>query len=53
MESDPNAIVNRVSFRSEDIPLGEQTVAQVIVRWVNSQANLHEAADTYVRPNTR
>ena len=30
MESDASAIVNRVSFRADDIPLGEQTVAQVL-----------------------
>ena len=29
LESDPNAVVNRVALRSDDIPLGEQTVAQV------------------------
>merc|ERR1711879_825072 len=30
LESDPNAVVNRVALRSDDIPLGEQTVAQVL-----------------------
>ncbi len=29
LESDPASIANRVAFRSDDIPLGEQTVAQV------------------------
>ncbi len=29
MESDANAVVNRVALRTDDIPLGEQTVAQV------------------------
>ena len=29
MESDANSLVQRVAVRSEDIPLGEQTVAQV------------------------
>ena len=29
MESDPQLIVSRVALRSDDIPLGEQTVAQV------------------------
>ena len=28
MESDPASLVQRVAVRSEDIPLGEQTVAQ-------------------------
>lgn len=31
LESDPNAVVNRVALRADDIPLGEQTVAQVII----------------------
>jgi len=30
MESDANSLVQRVAVRSEDIPLGEQTVAQVL-----------------------
>jgi len=30
MESDPASLVQRVAVRSEDIPLGEQTVAQVL-----------------------
>ena len=29
LESDPTAVVNRVALRTDDIPLGEQTVAQV------------------------
>ena len=29
MESDPTAVANRVAVRSDDIPLGEQTVASV------------------------
>jgi hypothetical protein len=29
LESDSTAVVNRVSFRSDDLPLGEQTVASV------------------------
>nr|ACO11050.1 Coatomer subunit zeta-1 [Caligus rogercresseyi] len=29
LEADPNAVVSRVSLRSDDIPIGEQTVAQV------------------------
>jgi len=29
-EADPSAIVQRVALRQEDIPLGEQTVAQVL-----------------------
>ena len=29
LESDPNTVVNRVALRTDDIPLGEQTVAQV------------------------
>jgi len=30
LESDPQEVVNRVALRTDDIPLGEQTVAQVI-----------------------
>ena len=33
LEADPNAVCNRVSFRSDDIPLGEQTVAQVSAKY--------------------
>ena len=33
LESDPQEVVNRVALRTDDIPLGEQTVAQV--RWFN------------------
>ncbi len=29
LESDPTTVVNRVALRTDDIPLGEQTVAQV------------------------
>ena len=29
LESDPNAISYRVALRNDDIPIGEQTVAQV------------------------
>ena len=29
LESDSSAVAQRVSFRSDDIPLGEQTVASV------------------------
>ncbi len=29
LESDPAAVVGRVALRTDDIPLGEQTVAQV------------------------
>ena len=29
LEADPNAVVSRVALRTDDIPLGEQTVAQV------------------------
>ena len=29
LEADPAALVARVSLRADDIPLGEQTVAQV------------------------
>ena len=29
MESDATAVVNRVALRTDDIPLGEQTLAQV------------------------
>lgn len=32
LESDPTAVVNRVALRADDIPLGEQTVAQVSIR---------------------
>ena len=31
LESDPTAVVNRVALRTDDIPLGEQTVAQVSI----------------------
>jgi len=30
LESDPTSVVQRVAVRSDDIPLGEQTVAQVL-----------------------
>ncbi|KAK7485069.1 hypothetical protein BaRGS_00023708 [Batillaria attramentaria] len=30
LEADPNAVVQKVAIRNEDIPLGEQTVAQVL-----------------------
>lgn len=30
LEADPGAIVQRVALKTDDIPLGEQTVAQVI-----------------------
>ena len=29
LEADPNAVAARVAIRTDDIPLGEQTVAQV------------------------
>ena len=29
LEADANSVVERVALRTEDIPLGEQTVAQV------------------------
>ena len=29
LEADPTTVVNRVALRTDDIPLGEQTVAQV------------------------
>lgn len=29
LESDPNAVFNRVAIRADDIPIGEQTVAKV------------------------
>jgi len=29
MEADSSAVVQRVALRTDDIPLGEQTVAQV------------------------
>jgi hypothetical protein len=29
LEADPNAVVSRVAIRTDDIPIGEQTVAQV------------------------
>lgn len=31
LEADPNAVVQKVAIRNEDIPLGEQTVAQVVL----------------------
>ena len=30
LESDPTEVANRVALRTDDIPLGEQTVAQVM-----------------------
>jgi len=30
LEADPNAVCQRVSLRADDIPIGEQTVAQVL-----------------------
>jgi len=30
MECDPQQVVSRVALRTDDIPLGEQTVAQVL-----------------------
>jgi len=30
LEADPSAVVQRVALKGDDIPLGEQTVAQVI-----------------------
>ena len=38
MEADSSAVVQRVALRTDDIPLGEQTVAQVwylILNFVN------------------
>merc|ERR1712223_2282010 len=32
LEADPNAVVSRVAIRTDDIPIGEQTVAQVQAR---------------------
>lgn len=29
LEADPSAVVKRVDLRNDDIPIGEQTVAQV------------------------
>ena len=31
MESDAQQVISRVALRSDDIPLGEQTVAQVVM----------------------
>jgi hypothetical protein len=31
LEADPAAVVSRVALRTDDIPLGEQTVAQVLL----------------------
>lgn len=30
LEADPASVVSRVALRGDDIPLGEQTVAQVL-----------------------
>ena len=30
LESDPAMVISRAALRSDDIPLGEQTVAQVL-----------------------
>ena len=35
LESDPNAVFNRVAIRADDIPIGEQTVAQVSAHFLN------------------
>ena len=35
LESDPTAVFNRVAIRADDIPIGEQTVAQVIIVILN------------------
>ena len=35
LESDPNAVFNRVAIRADDIPIGEQTVAQVSAHSLN------------------
>ena len=32
LEADASALVSRVALRADDIPLGEQTVAQVGIR---------------------
>ena len=34
LESDPNAVVSRVAIRTDDIPIGEQTVAQVHIQFI-------------------
>ena len=34
LESDPNAVAARVAIRTDDIPLGEQTVAQVMIKYI-------------------
>ena len=34
LEADPTAVASRVAIRSDDIPLGEQTVAQVRQTWL-------------------
>ena len=39
LESDASAVVNRVALRTDDIPLGEQTVAQV--RFYSAGSNRH------------
>jgi len=33
LESDPILVAQRVAFRSDDIPLGEQTVASVCIQY--------------------
>ena len=42
LESDPNAVVNRVALRSDDIPLGEQTVAQVRHLFIISPVDMEQ-----------
>ena len=43
LESDPQEVVNRVALRTDDIPLGEQTVAQVRKRPIIYQCHISNA----------
>lgn len=45
LESDPTAIAQRVGKREEDVPLGEQTVAQVS-RYLSLLVNFLRNVDT-------
>jgi len=47
LESDPQEVVNRVALRTDDIPLGEQTVAQVKAK-IGTELNAKMAATSAV-----
>ncbi len=47
LEADPSAVAMKVAIRTDDIPLGEQTVAQV---YVTSLTKSRESLSTAVQP---